>query len=218
MAIDIRSHFFCRGANNGYLRRFFRFRHRARKQAPVTMMIVASLLMQACSHLGGSVATGAAQPTKNAVAPIRPFILVADLDRSLAFYRDLLQFKVLLVADYDNDKMRKFIPMPANSTPKVAIMSENGDDLAFSIVAAAGVPVDRAANRINAPQFVIDRSGLAAIHQAAISADIEVVFPPQESVDANGRVYARELGLVDPDGLRILLIEKIPALPATSSR
>ncbi len=139
---------------------------------------------------------------------VRAFIQVSDLDKALSFYRDLLGFHVLLTAPYDNHRLRKMVNMGDDVIPTVAIMSADGKSLTFSLLYVPGRTIDAAANRRNAPTLVADRSDVLAIYTRATAGGYEVIFPPDETRDAEQKLIARELALVDPDGNRLLILEK----------
>ncbi len=139
---------------------------------------------------------------------MRTFVQVSDLERSLAFYRDLLGFELLLTAEYDSDRMRKFLQVEKTVIPTVAVMSSDGKAITFSLVSAPETQVDASANRKNAPILIVDRNDVPAIHTAAVAANFTVIFEPEESRNEENTLIARELGLVDPDGNRVLVLEK----------
>ncbi len=187
---------------------------RFRRRFPVAtnyLLGAALATMVACSTTSQLEPQPEPQPEPQRAA-IRPFIQSSDLDASLAFYRDLLGFKVLLIADYDNDRLREFANIDPEVMPKVALLSDDGATLAFSVFTAAGLEVDRDANRRYAPTFILDRSDLHALHQQAVQAGIEIVFAPEDTLDQDQQLHSRELGMIGPDGLRILLIEKFSSL------
>ena len=153
-------------------------------------------------------ATASNSTTATREGVIRPFIQSSDMTESLEFYRDLLGFKVILIADYDNERIRAFSKIDGNATPRVALLSDDGTTLAFTIFSATGLEVDRQSNTDNAPKFIIERRDINGIYKNALAAGVEVVFEPHDALNENGQLYARELGMISPEGLRILLLEK----------
>ena len=183
----------------------------ARCPQPLGMLMLAGVLVLATACTPQQTAPVAATNKPTTVtheAAIRPFIQSSDMTASLAFYRDLLGFKVILIADYDNDRMRAFSKIDSNVTPRVALLSDDGATLAFTIFSATGLEVDRQSNTDNAPKFIIERRDINGIYKNALAAGVEVVFEPHDALNENGQLYARELGMISPEGIRILLLEK----------
>ena len=181
-------------------------------QIMMSLALVAVLILAtACTPQQtepAAAATASNSTTATREGVIRPFIQSSDMTESLEFYRDLLGFKVILIADYDNERIRAFSKIDGNATPRVALLSDDGTTLAFTIFSATGLEVDRQSNTDNAPKFIIERRDINGIYKNALAAGVEVVFEPHDALNENGQLYARELGLISPEGIRILLLEK----------
>ena len=181
-------------------------------QIMMSLALVAVLILatactpQQTEPAAAATASNSTNATREGV--IRPFIQSSDMTESLEFYRDLLGFKVILIADYDNERIRAFSKIDGNATPRVALLSDDGTTLAFTIFSATGLEVDRQSNTENAPKFIIERRDINGIYKNALAAGVEVVFEPHDALNENGQLYARELGLISPEGIRILLLEK----------
>ena len=181
-------------------------------QIMMSLALVAVLILatactpQQTEPAAAATASNSTNATREGV--IRPFIQSSDMTESLEFYRDLLGFKVILIADYDNERIRAFSKIDGNATPRVALLSDDGTTLAFTIFSATGLEVDRQSNTDNAPKFIIERRDINGIYKNALAAGVEVVFEPHDALNENGQLYARELGLISPEGIRILLLEK----------
>lgn len=130
------------------------------------------------------------------------------MEQSLDFYRDVLGFSVLLIAEYDNERLRAFVAMEDDAVPTVALMSDDGQRLSFSILHVPGVAIDKIANRKSAPTIVMDRSNIHEIYRKAVARGLDIVFAPQDSLSNQQEIVTRELGIIDPDGNRLLILER----------
>lgn len=171
----------------------------------LTNLLVALLLP------GGLLAQDDATGTVDPEAEIRlqrATITVSDAVVSIAFYRDLLGFKVSSDNVYDSPALRQMFNIPPGSTPRLVLLDGSaGQARALGLVSADGLAVDREANRLNAPALVLTVNRLDKIHQRLLTAQVEVVQAPAVLLGFNGQAIGREAMYLDPDGVRIVLFE-----------
>jgi catechol 2,3-dioxygenase-like lactoylglutathione lyase family enzyme len=163
-------------------------RHRAR---PIAALVAALLL-----SLGAQGATLA-----------RATLTVTDLEASLAFYRDLLGFRVAARMDYDTPALRRMFRIPPGATPTLVLLDGEGQPRALGLVAADGLAVDREANRSHAPALVVNTDAIAEVDRRLRAAGTPVVVPPTPLRAFDGRVIGTEAMYLDPDGVRIVLFD-----------
>jgi catechol 2,3-dioxygenase-like lactoylglutathione lyase family enzyme len=138
----------------------------------------------------------------------RATITVANADASIAFYRDMLGFKVSSDNAYDSPALRQMFNIPAGSTPRLVLLDGSaGQARALGLVAADGLEIDREANRVNAPALVLTVNRLDEIHARLQAAQVEVVQAPSVLLGFDGKAIGREAMYLDPDGVRIVLFE-----------
>ena len=146
----------------------------------------------------------------------RATLTVTDLDRSLAFYRDLLGFTVRATMAYETPAMRTLFHLPEGANPTLTLLDAGeAQPRALALVSADGVEIDRAANLRNAPALVLTVSDMDAIDAAMRGAGVEVLLPPTPLLDFSGKPMGREAAYVDPDGVRVVLFEQ--AAPAADA-
>jgi catechol 2,3-dioxygenase-like lactoylglutathione lyase family enzyme len=138
----------------------------------------------------------------------RATLTVADVERSIAFYRDLLGFTVSARSEYDTPALRRMFNVPDNATPGLVLLDAGAHQpRALALVHAPGMGTDRLANRTSGPALLFNTSRLDDIHRAMLAAGMEVVLPPTPLNDFAGNPFGREAAYLDPDGVRVILFE-----------
>lgn len=131
-------------------------------------------------------------------------LCVADLERSLAIYRDIMGFTV----DYQKDSKEDSYSYPVFTFPKEA-------KLRFATLNTATQERTMALTEvkgIDLPQMPVPRMVAAVINCTAFdevlekvaAAGLEVV-PPQHLPDLDGNPKGRESAFIDPDGHLIVI-------------
>ena len=139
----------------------------------------------------------------------RATLTVSDLDRSLAFYRDLLGFSVRATVAYDTPALRTMFHLPEGANASLTLLDAGEDQpRALALVSADGIEVDRAANRRHAPALVLTVSDMDGIDAALRAAGVEVLLAPTPLLDFSGKPMGREAAYLDPDGVRVVLFEQ----------
>lgn len=169
------------------------------------------MLLVALATPGGLLAQDQVTATLDPEAEIRlqrATITVSDADRSIAFYQDLLGFKVSSDNAYDSPALRQMFNIPPGSTPRLVLLDGSaGQARALGLVSADGLVINSESNRLNAPALVLTVNRLDEIHQRLLAAQVETVQAPAVLLGFNGQAIGREAMYLDPDGVRIVLFE-----------
>lgn len=133
---------------------------------------------------------------------------VADLDRSVAFYRDILGFEILFAWNPQAAYIRELVGYP-DADIHAAILRLPGSEVVLELLEYRNVervPVDtRTANPGTAHiAFLVDDldtlyADLAARGVRSVSAPVTPTIGPNEG--------GRAVYLIDPDGIRVELIQ-----------
>lgn len=137
----------------------------------------------------------------------RATLAVSDLEASLAFYRDLLGFRVSARMAYDTPALRRMFNVPDGASPTLVLLDGDSQPRVLGLVAAEGLAVDPAANRANAPALVVTTDAIDAMDRRLRAAGTPVVVPPTPLRAFDGRVIGTEAMYLDPDGVRIVLFD-----------
>ncbi len=159
--------------------------------------------------LGLTSATAATEP----IDPVRfqrATLTVANLDDSIAYYRDLLGFTVSSRSAYDTPALRQIFNLPAGAVPELVLLDAGEQQpRSLALVGAAGIQIDRDENRRGAPALLFNTAQMDAIHAAMKAAGREILLPPTPLNDFSGKPFGREAAYLDPDGVRVILFEGI---------
>lgn len=138
----------------------------------------------------------------------RATLTVTDLDRSLAFYRDLLGFAESSRSHYDTPSLRRIFPVPPGATPELVLLDAGPDQpRALALLHASGLEPDTGANTAGAPALLFNTRYMDRIHAAMVEAGVTVLLPPTPLNDFSGNPFGREAAYLDPDGVRVILFE-----------
>lgn len=134
--------------------------------------------------------------------------VVSDIERSLAFWRDIIGFKVERVLDLDVEKMREMTGLPEIQRVRVALCWMGPHNL--ELMQYAPQTLKRPANRMQ----------LGSSHIAFM---VENMQQTRDALSAKGVKLVTPAGhpfgcyFEDPDGITVELINKRP-LPAAAQR
>lgn len=144
----------------------------------------------------------------------RPALVVDNLDRSLAIYRDILGFKVQFIKasaqdsySYDVFNISRDIPM------RFATLTAGGPDLSiFGLIEAPGArtPPDPTALRTSAVVIHVDDLDVVML---ALRARADVTLLPEFALATQDGRKGREVAMIDPDGHAILMYHIAQAKP-----
>ena len=128
--------------------------------------------------------------------------VVGDLDRSLAFYRDILGFEVAFTKDSPEDSYSyEVFEIPRGRALRFAVLSTSSQPRVMALTEIAGDLPEQPLPRRSA--IVVEHEDIDAIVSACMAAGL-TVYPEDELVTQDGR-EGREVGIVDPDGNLVVL-------------
>lgn len=133
----------------------------------------------------------------------RPLLLVTDLQRSVAFYRDVIGLEVYNVETrYSNDPDgmgNKLLNLPPGTRWRVATL--NTSDEARGITLREVPDVDFAVSQDPRKQIILfEASDALGVYRRALTAGVEVFPPAFGGTTASNGMRLLEFGLLDPDG------------------
>ena len=131
---------------------------------------------------------------------------VADMDRSLGFYRDLLGMEVLLDTEMEGEMLEREVALPGARLRLVELGSERRTMLEL-LQYYAPQPEDRSDVRpcdAGAHHFALTVEDITSAYEHLHGAGVEFTCPPQE-VDAGYFAGHRTAYCYDPDGLIVEL-------------
>jgi lactoylglutathione lyase len=150
---------------------------------------------------------------------------VADLDRSLHFYRDLLGFDVAFQWNPDAPYIRTLIGHP-NADVHAAILRQPGSTTLLELLNLRGTdgqPVDAASARPGTAHVAFTVTNLESLYKHLLANGVESVSAPVTPTIGPNK-GGRAVYVLDPDGIRVELIETSrafdtydPATEGTSS-
>ncbi|MBF6619077.1 MAG: VOC family protein [Patulibacter sp.] len=153
------------------------------------------------------------------VGPIHHAVLsVADLDRSVAFYRDLLGFRVSVSGSFDDDEHVRSLRLPAGTGGRSASVHPKGATAGIVELVEwrvpGGVPSTGPKRPGDVPgvsvlAFEVPEDELGPLRERLLAADVPVYSEPvSHEIDGYGRI--RWFACEDPDGMVLEML----ALPS----
>jgi catechol 2,3-dioxygenase-like lactoylglutathione lyase family enzyme len=142
---------------------------------------------------------------------------VADLDRSVSFYRDLLGFTLVHRQDQDNDYTRRLVGYP-DAVLRVAQLAVPGQPRGVSshdlelveYVRPRGAPRDPARHLPGAAHLALTVEDARAEHARLSSAGVRFVSPPNQ-ITAGVNAGGAACYFLDPDDITLELVQPPPA-------
>jgi catechol 2,3-dioxygenase-like lactoylglutathione lyase family enzyme len=135
---------------------------------------------------------------------------VSNLDRSLAFYRDLLGMQLVMMRDTTEEYVSQVTGFP-NAHIKIALLKISPDDHhmleLLQYVSHPGEPTDRATNRPGNGHLAIRVDDLQAWYQRLSEAGVEFRSSGPVPVSAGVNAGAQAVYMRDPDGFTIELVQ-----------
>ena len=140
---------------------------------------------------------------------------VSSLERSLAFYRDLLGMQVIHQRDTTEEYVSKVTGF-ANAFLKIALLKLSPDDShtleLLEYVSHPGEPTDRATNRPGNGHLALRVDDLQAWYQRLSAAGVEFRSSAPVPVTTGINAGASAVYMRDPDGFTIELVQPAPKL------
>jgi len=135
----------------------------------------------------------------------RPNLLVADMDRSLAIYRDILGFSDGGIATSSEDSYSyPVFNIPREARMRYTYLGEPGEDRVFGLTEVTGVVLPRPADVPYMSTVVIGVTGLDTIMEKLTAMGLSVTEP---KTTGGAEFVFTETAFVDPDGHLIVLYE-----------
>jgi catechol 2,3-dioxygenase-like lactoylglutathione lyase family enzyme len=162
------------------------------------------VLVFACTLAGGPV-HAAEEAAVREVALKRVNLLVRDLDRSLAVYRDILGFRNPQVSESSPQSYSyPVFRLPAQARLRFCTLDSATEVRALALTEVTGIELP-APGPIVTSTPVIRVEDFAEVHARLKAAGLDVV-EPRRSKTVEGRDF-RELAFTDPDGHLVVLYE-----------
>jgi catechol 2,3-dioxygenase-like lactoylglutathione lyase family enzyme len=163
----------------------------------IAAMLVALLLA------AGVVQAGSADAPE--VALKRVNLLVRDLDRSLAIYRDILGFRVFAISESSPQSYSyPVFRLPPQAKLRFCTLDSSTEVRAFALTEVTGVELPAPpAVHLSAPVIRIERFDEV---RAKLEAAGLAVVEPRSSKTAEGQTF-REMAFTDPDGHLVVLYQ-----------
>jgi lactoylglutathione lyase len=138
---------------------------------------------------------------------------VSNLDRSLAFYRDLLGMQLIHVRDTTEEYVSKVTGF-SDAHLKIALLKLSPDDPhtleLLQYISHPGEPTDRATNRPGNGHLALRVDDIQAWHQRLTTAGVEFRSPGPVPITDGINAGAYALYMRDPDGFTLELVQPPP--------
>lgn len=166
------------------------------------------LLLPACATTV-SATTPAAIPVKQTEFAYphvkRPNLLVADLDRSLKIYRDILGFEGAPISESSLDSYSyPVFNIPREGRMRYTYLGEPGEDRVLGLTEVKNVDLPRPADRPYMSTVVIGVTGLTDKMDQLAKMGLEMTEP---KTTGGTEFIFTEVAFIDPDGHMIVLYE-----------
>jgi catechol 2,3-dioxygenase-like lactoylglutathione lyase family enzyme len=152
-------------------------------------------------------------PTPHLLRLKRAHLIVADLDRSVAFYRDVIGLKVRSVdTAYSTDPKSLAYPVfaiPQGAKRRSALFDTTSEIRGLTIEEVRGVPI-RFRDRPRASALLFETDDLIGIHARATAAGAKIVQPDLGEIAPRGGAPGlryMEFAVIDPDGHAIAFFQ-----------
>jgi catechol 2,3-dioxygenase-like lactoylglutathione lyase family enzyme len=133
---------------------------------------------------------------------------VSDLDRSVAFYRDLLGCEVLATQEKQGGYLAAIVGYPDAHVRMAHLRVPGGDHVVelFEYLAPPGGAVETEPKNVGVSHLCFLTDDLPALHARLADAGVEFISPPV-AVDTGINAGGYGLYLRDPDGIVVELFQ-----------
>jgi len=139
---------------------------------------------------------------------------VADLDRSVAFYRDLFGFEVVWARLNQDDYVRRIVGYPTADLNQAMLRAPGGEGAHhLELIEYRGVPrtaVDTSPPNPGTAHICLLVTGLRAEFDRLVASGVRAVSPEPIEVVAGANLGRLAVYMIDPDGFRIELLSVGP--------
>jgi catechol 2,3-dioxygenase-like lactoylglutathione lyase family enzyme len=167
------------------------------------------LMGLALSFLLGAMGGGVAMAAEADASPLhlkRHNLLVADLDRSLAIYRDILGFRVHAITTSTADSYSyPVFNIPAEATLRFASLDSDTEVRHFALTEVTGVRLPSPHDAIRMSTAVIQVRDFDNV-LAKLRATGLTIVEPTVAIGSDGRAF-KEMAFIDPDGHLVVLYQ-----------
>ena len=140
-------------------------------------------------------------------------ITVSDLDRSLAFYHDLLGLELLWRRLYDEPDIRDIVGVPEATSFDIAMLRIPGSDVEVELLQYHGSPRRSGAvppSCHGTGHFCLFVDDAAAAHAALVARGVRFRSPGPVEMTGGANRGGKSMYALDPDGYVIELHERPP--------
>jgi catechol 2,3-dioxygenase-like lactoylglutathione lyase family enzyme len=138
-------------------------------------------------------------------------VTVADLDRSIAFYRDAMGLAFLGRGESDGPDMSEITGLPEVRLEWAEF--DLGEAKLLELLrygSPAASPLEQGTNRPGSGHIGLAVEDIDAVYRRLVSSGVTVRSAPVEITEAGDWHGVRSLYAVDPDGVTIELVERPP--------
>ncbi|MGB6231357.1 MAG: VOC family protein [Litorimonas sp.] len=174
------------------------------------IVLASAILLPACTTSVSTVPFGSdvipVKQTEFAYPHVkRPNLLVADLERSLVIYRDIIGFDAAPIGESARDSYSyPVFKIPSEGRMRYTYLGEPGEDRVFGLTEVRNVQLPRPADRPHMSTVVIGVTGIGEITRRLGELGLEMTEP---RVSGGSEFTFTEMSFVDPDGHMIVLYE-----------
>lgn len=143
---------------------------------------------------------------------------VSDIERSLAFYRDILGFRVVEDISSGEDGIQRASTTPG-SRLRIVMLDAGGSRVELiEFLEAEGKPYDHppALNDVGSSHIAFEPEDMDAAYARLVARGVRFASPPQVTWRGAGR-YWRAAIFYDPDGFDLALFKSYEGEPAELS-
>ena len=136
-------------------------------------------------------------------------LTVADLERSIAFYRDALGFAPAAGPwSHEGPALAEITGYPPGVRVRQAflVIPETDDVIELLEYTKGGAPIDPANGNAGAAHFAVAVDDIDALHADLLRKGHRFVSPPTRT-NKSHVMFGRAAYLIDPDGIRVELYE-----------
>ncbi len=143
---------------------------------------------------------------------------VSDMERSLAFYRDVLGFEVVEDIRSDEEGIQTASTTPQSKLRIVMLQAGGSRVELIEFLEEAGEPYDRppALNDVGSSHVAFEPEDMDAAYEYLVGKGVRFASPPQVTWRGPGR-YWRAAVFYDPDGFDLAIFKSYEGEPSAAA-